>query len=146
MKNNKITAVYARTSSEKQEYQYQIEAARPYLNGIPVESVQIFIDAGFSGSSKPPQQQKLIELIRKNLVDTLIIYDRSRLTNNLDTYLELVNLIHRHKIKVIFTATALEEHRLGDMYTEGIRLLFMKIEGIMLSNRLKDVKKYNRKN
>lgn len=136
MENTKVTAVYARTSSRKQDIKFQLEAAYPYLKGIEPEGLLYFIDEEVSGSSQPFELKKLLDLIRKDLVDTLVVYDRSRLTTSLDSYLELINLIDRHQVKVIFTAAA--EEKIGDIYREGLKALLKKYESIMLSNRIKD--------
>lgn len=66
----------------------------------------------------------------------MVVYERSRLTSSLDSYLQLINLIDRHQVKVIFTVA--EEERIGDIYTEGLKALLKKYESIMLSNRIKD--------
>ncbi|WP_417898461.1 recombinase family protein [Bacillus haimaensis] len=145
MKNNKITTVYARTGSKKQNFQLQLEAAGPYLKGIEPADLLYFIDEGVPGSSQPLELIKLINLIRKDLVDTLVVYDRSRLTSSVDNYLQLVNLINRHQVKVIFTSTGEENHRLEDLYSEGFIALMLKLEGIMLSNRIKESKKRKQK-
>ncbi|WRP06587.1 recombinase family protein [Rossellomorea aquimaris] len=140
MKNNKITAVYARTSSKKQNFVLQIEAASPYLKGIEPENLFYFVDEGVSGSSQPVELQKLLDLIRNDQIDTLVVYDRSRLTTSVETYLQLINLIDRHQVRVIFAATG-HNYRLVDIYTEGLNVLMKKIEGINLSNRIKEGKK-----
>lgn len=132
----KITAVYARTSSKKQNFESQIEAASPYLKGLEPEGVLYFVDEGVSGSSKPEGLSNLLDLIKEDLIGTLVVYNRSRLTNSLDTYLELINLLDRHQVKVIFTATA--EEGIGDILTEGLKALFQKYESIMMSNHIKD--------
>lgn len=68
----------------------------------------------------------------------MIVYDRSRLTSSVDNYLQLVNLINRHQVKLIFTSIEDENHRLEDLYSEGLMALMLKLEGIMLSNRIKE--------
>ncbi|MEA3321477.1 MAG: recombinase family protein [Bacillota bacterium] len=137
MKDNKITAVYARTSSKKQDYKLQLEAAKPYLKGIEPEDVINFIDHGVSGLSQPKELEKLIDLISKNQISTLIVYDRNRLNYSVDSYLQLVNLINIHQIDVIFTSGREEIHNLEDISREGIWALIRKMERIMLSNRIK---------
>jgi DNA invertase Pin-like site-specific DNA recombinase len=137
MQNNKITAVYVRTSSKNQNHELQLDAARPFLKGIEPESVSIFIDQGVSGSSQPKELVKLIDLISKNRVATLVVYDRNRLNHSLDNYLLLVNLINIHKVEVIFTSSSEDNDKLGDIYREGISALLRKMERIMLSNRIK---------
>ncbi|WP_096156208.1 recombinase family protein [Bacillus sp. FJAT-45066] len=88
LKKHKATAVYARTSSKKQNFELQIEAASPYLQGIVPEGLFYFVDEGVTGSSKPVELLKLIDLIKQDLIDTIVVYERSRLTASLDTYLE----------------------------------------------------------
>jgi DNA invertase Pin-like site-specific DNA recombinase len=105
MEKNKATAVYARTSNKKQNFELQIEAASPYLKGIDSEGLFYFVDEGISGSSKPVELLKLIDFIKEGRIDTLVVYERSRLTTSLDTYLELINLFDRHQVKVIFPVT-----------------------------------------
>jgi DNA invertase Pin-like site-specific DNA recombinase len=141
MKNNKITTVYARTSSKNQNLKLQLEAASPYLKGIEPAGLLFFIDEEFPESSQPLELINLIDLIRKDLVDTLVVFDRSRLTSSVDNYLQLVNLINRHQVKVIFTSTGEENHRFENLYSEGLTALMLKLEGIMLSNRIKESKK-----
>lgn len=58
MENTKVIAVYARTSSRKQDFKLQLEAAYPYLKGIEPEGVFYFIDEGVSGSSQPLELKK----------------------------------------------------------------------------------------
>lgn len=138
MEKNRTTAVYARTTSKKQNFEVQLEAAYPHLKGIEPEGLVYFIDEGVSGSSQPVELLKLLDLIRKDLVGTLVVYDRGRLTTSVDNYLQLINLFDRHQVKVIFTATGHDDHKLGDIYTEGLKILMMKIEGIKISNRIKE--------
>ncbi|WP_201716150.1 recombinase family protein [Rossellomorea arthrocnemi] len=141
MEKCKATAVYARTSSKKQNFVLQIEAASPHLKGIEPEGLFYFVDEGVSGFSKPVDLLKLIDLIKNDKIGTLVVYNRKRLVTSLDIYLQLVNLIDKHKVKVIFTAT--DEDTLGDMFSEGFKALMIKYEGIMLSNRIKAGKKYS---
>lgn len=136
MKNDKLTAVYARTSTKKQDFTLQLEAAYPYLSGTESEGLYYFIDEGVSGSSKPSELLKLIELIKSDLIGTLVVYDRSRLSNNVDTYLQLINLLNEHQVDVIFTSVS-DNDKLGDLYTEGRNALLKKMEGIEMSNRIK---------
>jgi DNA invertase Pin-like site-specific DNA recombinase len=140
MKKCKATAVYARTSSKKQNFVLQIEAASPHLKGIEPEGLFYFVDEGVSGFSKPVDLLKLIDLIKNDEISTLVVYDRKRLVTSLDIYLQLINLIEMHKVKVIFTAT--DEEEFGDIYAEGVKGLIIKYESIMLSNRIKAGQKY----
>jgi site-specific DNA recombinase len=136
MENNKKTAIYARTGSKKQNIELQIEAAIPYIKGIDPENVVYFIDEGVSISSQPKGLHKLLDLIAKDQIQTLITYERDRLTRNFYEYLKLVNLINFHNTKVVFTATG-NNVSLGNIYSEGVYALVNNIERIEMSNRIK---------
>ncbi|SEP61640.1 hypothetical protein SAMN05216232_0362 [Virgibacillus subterraneus] len=44
MDNNKKTVVYARTASDKQSFDLQLEAAKPFLKGVREEDVVIITE------------------------------------------------------------------------------------------------------
>lgn len=143
MNNNKKTVVYARTASENSNINIQLDAAKPFLEKIEPESLFYIIDKGvrINSQSKGNGFQELLSLIKQNQVDTLIVYNRDRLTRSVDQYIELINTIKRHKVNVIFTATEHSSNisnKLEDLYTEGIYALITKFEGVMMSNRIKD--------
>lgn len=52
MENNKKTVVYARTSTKKQNYELQLEAAKPFLKGIQ-ENLIFIVDHRAPATSKP---------------------------------------------------------------------------------------------
>ncbi|PEQ84672.1 hypothetical protein CN481_22150 [Bacillus sp. AFS006103] len=92
MENNKKTVVYARTSTKKQNYELQLEAAKPFLKGNQGENLIFIVDHGAPATSKPNGLQQLLDLIKKEQVDTLIIYKRDRLTRSEDEYIDILKL------------------------------------------------------
>jgi len=103
MENNKKTVVYARTSTKKQNYELQLEAAKPFLRGIQEENLTFIVDHGAPATSKLKGLQQLIDLIKKGQVDTLIIYKRDRLIRS---EVLLQRLQHHESIKITFAQIA----------------------------------------
>lgn len=103
MKNNKKIVVYARTASKKQNIDLQLEAAKSHLKGVQEEKIVTLTDEATSISSHRKGLQTLLELVKNDQVDTLIVYQQDRLTRSAHEYLEIMDLIYKHKVKVIFT-------------------------------------------
>jgi DNA invertase Pin-like site-specific DNA recombinase len=104
MENNKKTVVYARTSTKKQNYELQLEAAKPFLKDIQEENLILIVDHCAPATSKPKGLQQLLDLIKEDQVDTLIIFKRDRLTRSEDEYLDILKSIYANGIKVVLTA------------------------------------------
>ncbi len=123
--NDKITALYCRLSQEDENQgdsdsiinQKAILTKFAEENGFT--NIQIFIDDGYSGVSfNRPEFQRLIELMEKGKVNTLITKDLSRLGRN---YIEVGNyteiLFPRWNVRYI----AINDNY-DSMYNEGNEL------------------------
>ena len=92
----KHTALYTRVSTEAQaEEGYSIEAQKKLLEAWCVSrevvSFEFYTDAGFSGSNlERPEIKKLLENIRKGLVDTVAVYKLDRLSRSQKDTLYLI--------------------------------------------------------
>jgi site-specific DNA recombinase len=140
MKENKKTVVYARTASNKQNIDLQLDAAKPFLKEVLQEDVVIITEIATSGLSQQKGLQKVLELVKTNQVDTLLVYQSDRLTRNMNDYLEIINSIYAHKVKVIFTAsedTSFQHDQESGPLMEFIYLLVNEQERIHMSNRMK---------
>jgi site-specific DNA recombinase len=85
--------------------------------------------------------QELLELIRNEQVDTLIVYQRDRLARDFYEYLEIILLIYTYKVKVIFTATGhlpFNHDLENGMFSEGLFGMLSQIEGMNIANRTGD--------
>ncbi|WP_281202989.1 recombinase family protein [Cytobacillus kochii] len=87
----------------------QFEAAKPFIKDYHPDEIIYLSDVGVSATKKKLEErskmQELLELIRNEKVDTLIVYQRDRLARDFYEYLESILLIYTSKVKVIFTAT-----------------------------------------
>lgn len=143
MKDNKKTVVYARTASIKQNIDLQLEAANPHLKGIQEENIVMITDYATPSSFQQKGLQNLLELVKNDQVDTLIVYQRDRLARNFYEYLEIMDLIYTHKVNVIFTGNEqpFEHDQEFGTLKEFMYQLLHESEGSHISNRIKAIRK-----
>lgn len=88
MKNDRVTALYIRVSTDAQaEEGYSIEAQQEMLEGYcrskRIENYKFYIDGGFSGSNiERPKMRQLIEDIKKGKIAAVIVYKLDRLSRS----------------------------------------------------------------
>ncbi|WP_245736040.1 recombinase family protein [Virgibacillus subterraneus] len=88
--------------------------------------------------------REVLELVKKNQVDTLVVYQRDRLTRSCYKYLEIVDLMNTHKVKVIFTASddiPFQHDQEDGVLKEFHYALLLEKERNHMSNRIKDALK-----
>ncbi|WP_079504486.1 recombinase family protein [Mesobacillus jeotgali] len=141
----KKVVVYARVSSDQQSLDMQLEAAKPYRKKYHPDEILILSDDGVSAMKNKieerPALQELLNLIRNDLVDTIIVYQRDRLAREFYEYLEIILLIYTHKVKVIFTATGhlpFNHDIESGIHSEGLFGMMSQIEGMSITNRTRD--------
>jgi site-specific DNA recombinase len=142
---SKLKVVYARVSSEQQNLDMQLEAAKPFIKDYHPDEIIYLSDDGVSATKKKleerPKMQELLELIRNEQVDTLIVYQRDRLARDFYEYLEIILLIYTYKVNVIFTATGhlpFNHDLESGMFSEGVFGMLSQIEGMNIANRTGD--------
>ena len=89
MKDNRITALYIRVSTDAQaEEGYSIEAQQKelisycQLNNMP--SYELYIDGGYSGANlNRPRMQELIADIKSGKIDAVVVYKLDRLSRSI---------------------------------------------------------------
>ena len=102
-------ALYCRVSSAGQNISQQISLAEIYIaqNNINTEKVQYFLDDNVSAnkltSEQRPQFQKLITEIKKGKIKTVFVLNRDRLARNFYEYVDLVKILYKFGVIVIFT-------------------------------------------
>ena len=84
----KFTALYIRVSTDAQrEEGYSIEAQTDMLEGYcrsrQIKNYKLYIDGGFSGSSiERPEIKRMIDDVKRGLVDSVIVYKLDRLSRS----------------------------------------------------------------
>lgn len=103
----KLGVGYYRVSSEKQTDGYGLDIQKSmveeYCKKEGIELVKEFIDGGFTGSNTDRYGlQSLIEYIKKNKIEYLIVYTISRLSRNLYDLLTIIKDLESIGCSIIF--------------------------------------------
>lgn len=110
MENSRHAALYERVSTLEQAIEgYSLGAQdnklKNYANYVGYEIFNTYIDDGYSGSSlNRPAMQKLINDIKRGLIDIVIIYKLDRLSRRVKDVLELVDLFEIYNV-TLFSIT-----------------------------------------
>jgi site-specific DNA recombinase len=109
-----ITAIYARTSTDRQEREEtvksQLAACEAFAAANQASVAHTFVDDGVSGATLTrPALAQLRDAIRAKRIARLIIYDTDRLSRNLSHLLILMEEINRAGVEVLFVKCPLED-------------------------------------
>jgi site-specific DNA recombinase len=137
----KITAVYGRVSTARQEEENTIEtqlgAVREYASKNNITVVKEYIDNGWSGDSlvRPALDQLRIDA-KNNLWKAVLIYDPDRLARRY-SYQELVmDELREAGIEVLFVTTTAPKNS-EDKILYGVKGLFAEYERAKISERFR---------
>lgn len=101
--------LYCRVSTGNQDIEKQISLAEIYLtrNSINTDMVLRFIDNNVSAnklsSENRPEFQNLLVEIKKGRIKTVLVQSRDRLARNFYEYVDLVKILYRYNVNLIFT-------------------------------------------
>ncbi|MCL9638020.1 recombinase family protein [Bacillus zanthoxyli] len=150
IKNNllsdKLTIFIRRVSTDNQSLEMQMAADRKFRDLLDEEEYIEINELGISANKVKlkhrEQMQLVINMIQQNKVNTVYVYDRSRLARNFYEYIELVDLFIAHNINVIFTTTNLSYPPFScDYLVEGINGILIEEEGKAIARRISDTHK-----
>lgn len=133
-------AVYCRVSTSSQNINQQVSLAEIYIaqNNLDTERVQYFLDDNVSAnkltSEKRPQLQKLITELKKGKIKTVLVQNRDRLTRNFYEYVELVKLLYKYEVNVVFTDSSQSPFS-KVLYIESFYGIITQFEGRNISGR-----------
>lgn len=133
-------ALYCRVSTSGQNINQQVSLAEIFFaqNNLDAEKVQYFLDDNVSAnklsSEQRPQLQKLITEIKKGKIKTVIVQNRDRLARNFFEYVELVKLLYKFEVNVIFTDSSQSSFS-KVLYIESFYGIFSQSEGRNISGR-----------
>ncbi|RDE34142.1 hypothetical protein DV713_08565 [Parageobacillus thermoglucosidasius] len=140
----KLKVLYMRVSSDNQSEEMQLNAAKRYLEQYNPDEVLILCDHGISATKLPlhkrPQLVKLLDLVREDKVDTLLVYQRDRLARDFYEYLTIISELIKHNVNVIFTASDSPQFN-KDIVLEGAYAIFAQHEGHLINKRTSDARK-----
>jgi Site-specific recombinases, DNA invertase Pin homologs len=106
--SKKHTALYIRVSTDAQrEEGYSIEAQKDMLEGYcksrQIKNYEVYIDGGFSGSSiERPEVKRLIDNVKRGLIDSVIVYKLDRLSRSQkDTLFLIEDVFNPHNVSFV---------------------------------------------
>lgn len=141
--NGKLKVFLRRVSTENQSLEMQVAADKKYRDALDEDEYIEVNELGISANKvKLKDREKMLEvisIISQGKVDTLYVYDRSRLTRNFYEYLEMVDLFILHDVKVVFTTTDSSYSTFNSNYLiEGFNGILIEEEGKSIARRVAD--------
>ncbi|WP_369902420.1 recombinase family protein [Bacillus manliponensis] len=139
----KKTVAYYRSSSKKQEHsvrmqQYYAKAyCRDHYMKLDYEYEDPYVSARIIHMNQRPGLRNLLEAIRNDEIEHLILYKRDRLARNVIEYMEIYELLQEKQIKVHFTTVGEPaiEYTPMNRYLEVIMAGFAQHEGEQINKR-----------
>lgn len=104
------TIIYARVSTNGQDYERQISDLREYASRMNYEIVKEFSEK-VSGAKKVAEREQLSELmayVQTHKVDKVLIYECSRLSRRIVDFLTIVEQLNEQKISLYILQNGLE--------------------------------------
>lgn len=107
----KVKAViYARVSTQGQDYDRQLAELKQYADGMGYDIVKTFSEK-ISGAKKVEERQAMTELlnyVEVNKVDKVLIYECSRLSRRAVDFLSIIEIFNEKKISLYIHQNGLE--------------------------------------
>lgn len=100
---NKKVVIYCRVASKNRiEIKKQKEILKNYCNENNYEIYKIYIDNGYSGLDvNRPNYNKLLNDLKKNMFDTIIVRDMSRLGRSIIKLEKVIKLLENNNCNLI---------------------------------------------
>lgn len=100
---NKKVAIYCRVASKNRiEIKKQKEILKNYCNENNYEIYKIYIDNGYSGlDDNRPNYNKLLNDLKKNMFDTIIVRDMSKLGRSIIKLEKVIKLLENNNCNLI---------------------------------------------
>jgi len=142
-------AIYTRVSTDtglEQDFNSldaQREASEAYIKSQVHEGWSLirtaYDDGGFSGGSiDRPALQKLLDDVRNNLVDVIVVYKVDRLTRSLADFAKLVELFDAHGVSFVSVTQSFNTTTSMGRLTLNMLLSFAQFEREVTSERIRD--------
>ena len=106
----KKVCIYARVSTQGQDYQRQLSELREYASRMNYEVVKEFSEK-ISGAKSVAERQALTELLdyaAANRIDKVLVYECSRISRRAIDFLQVIELLTQMKVSVYILQNGLE--------------------------------------
>lgn len=104
----KINVFFRRVNTPVQSFESQTAADNIFRDKLSnekyIEVNEICVSGDKRSIKDREKMSEVLSLIKQDLVDTIYLYDRTRLTRKSDEYLEIVDLLLTHNVNVVFTS------------------------------------------
>ncbi len=142
-------AIYTRKSSEEgleqsfNSLDAQREACEAYAKSQQHEGWKVikesFDDGGFSGGTiERPALTRLIEQIKRKLIDIIIVYKVDRLSRSLSDFVKLVELFDQYKVSFVSVTQQFNTSTSMGRLTLNVLLSFAQFEREVTGERIRD--------
>lgn len=137
--------IYARVSTVIQDYDRQIDELRDYAERMNYQIVKVFCEK-ISGAKKVAERNALSELldyVRNNKIDKVLIYECSRLSRRIVDFLQVIEELNELKVSLYIHQNGLETLRKDGSINPiaslvlGIIAQFNSMERSLISSRMK---------
>ncbi len=123
---NKKVAIYCRVASKNRvEIKKQKEILKNYCNENNYEIHKIYIDNGYSGiDDNRPNYNKLLNDLKKNIFDTIIVRDMSRLGRSIIKLEKVIKLLENNNCNLICLNEDINSKKaVGKLFLKCVSLL-----------------------
>ena len=106
----KKVCIYARVSTQNQDYQRQLSELREYATRMDYEVVKEFSEK-ISGAKSVAERQALTELLdyaAANCIDKVLVYECSRISRRAIDFLQVIEQLTQMKVSVYILQNGLE--------------------------------------
>ncbi len=131
----KKAALYIRVSTDAQaEEGYSIDAQKEmlaaYCTSKGIKEYEYYIDGGFTGSNiERPEMQRLVEDVKKNKIDAVVVYKLDRLSRSQkDTLYLIEDVFNMHKAEFVSLNESLDTSTPMGRAMLGIMSAFAQLE------------------
>jgi site-specific DNA recombinase len=143
---------YVRVSSKKQvdegnSLNNQIDNIRKYSDLMKYDLQDILIDDGFSGlSMKRNGLNQLLERLKKDRFDGIVVYSLSRLGRRMKDVITLIDYFNKNNIRFISLKENFDNNGIMGKLILNIMSSVNEFEVNQLGERISDVKKFKKSN
>lgn len=131
-------AIYARQSADRHD-SISIESQIDYCRAIAGDNPYIFSDKGYSGANLDrPSFCELMELVRENKTDRIIIYRLDRISRSLIDFVTLSEELKKHKVTLISKSEGFDTSSETSSILLNILMMFAQMERNAISQRVRD--------
>ena len=146
MQTKQKCAVYTRVSTDNQvEVEYnscesQLEKIKSFIKSQDKMVVYgVYSDPGFTGANlERPALQQMLQAIRKEQIDMVIVYKMDRLTRSPKDFYHLIELFEQYNVGFISVTERFDTSTPSGRLLRNIMLTFAQFERELASERVKD--------